>query len=66
MEPAIPVDLYFSNLSRRHYLILPPLNPLCKASTVEKKDTEQPMLKRRKAIQRAISPAQAVERNFYF
>jgi hypothetical protein len=41
--------------------ILPPLRTFGIASPVVKKNTEQPMLKGRKALQGAISPAYAVE-----
>jgi hypothetical protein len=40
---------------------LPPLRPFAIASPIVKKDTEQPVLKRRKALKGAIFPAYAVE-----
>jgi hypothetical protein len=42
-------------------MLLPPLCSFGIASPIVKKDTEQPVLKGRKALKRAISPAHAVE-----
>jgi hypothetical protein len=42
-------------------MLLPPLRSLAIASAIVKKDTEQPMLKARKALKGAISPTCAVE-----
>jgi len=42
-------------------LALPPLRPFGIAFSIVKKDTEQPVLKGRKTLKGAISPAYAVE-----
>jgi hypothetical protein len=42
-------------------MLLSPLSSFAIAFPIAKKDTEQPVLKGRKALKRAISPAHAVE-----